>query len=100
MKNSQALEGHNQFQSGWVSAARHFVTGSGVTILTAAVELSALTDTQLNLTHGLLRRKMVQSFVHIVTLWLGRFPYSFKLFLHLFFLMGKLVLKYITMHAT
>ena len=37
MKNRKALESYNQFQSGWVSAVKHFAAGSGVTILTAAV---------------------------------------------------------------
>ena len=37
MKNRKALEGYNQFQSGWVSAVNYFVTDPGVVILTAAV---------------------------------------------------------------
>ena len=49
MKNRKALESYNQFQSGWVSAAKHFVTDPDVTILTAAVMHSrALNECKLN----------------------------------------------------
>ena len=37
MKNRRALKDYKQFQSGGVSALKHFVTDSGVMILTAAV---------------------------------------------------------------
>ena len=82
MKNRKELEGNNQFQSGWVSAVKYFVTDPGVTILTAAVMHSqALNESKL----GLLHRKMVLLFVHIVTVWLVRYLCSFRPFPHLFF---------------
>ena len=49
MKNRKALQDYNQFQSGWVSAVKYFVTDPGVTILTAAVMHSqALNESKLN----------------------------------------------------
>ena len=40
---------YNQFQSGWVSAVKHFVTDHGVTILTAAAMYSqAFNESKLN----------------------------------------------------
>ena len=53
---------------------------------------------KVNLTHGLLHRKMVLLFVNIVTVWLGRYLCSFIPFPHLFSLMGKVVLKYLIMY--
>ena len=42
------FEGYNQFQSGWVSAVKHYLTDSGVTILTAAAMYSqALNENKL-----------------------------------------------------
>ena len=49
MKNSKTLEGYNQFQSGWVSAVKDFVTDPGVTTLSAAgMHLQALNESKLN----------------------------------------------------
>ena len=85
MKNRKALEGNNQFQSGWVSAVKYFVTDPGVTILTAAVMHSqALNESKL----GLLHRKMVLLFVHIVTVWLVSIFVALDLF-HICFFNGK-----------
>ena len=42
------FEGYSQFQSGWVSAVKHYLTDSGVTILTAAAMYSqALNENKL-----------------------------------------------------
>ena len=50
MKNRKAIEGYNQFQSGWVSAVKHFVTDPGIMILTPAVMHSqTLNESKLNL---------------------------------------------------
>ena len=54
---------------------------------------------EVNLTHGLLHRKLVLLCVHIVTERLGGYLCSFKPFRHLFFLMGEMILKYIIMHV-
>ena len=66
MKNRKALEGYNQFQSGWVSAVKHFVSDPDVTILTGVLYIHRH-SVKVNLTHGMLHRKMVLLFVHIVT---------------------------------
>ena len=66
MKNRKALEGYNQFQSGWLSAVKHFVSDPDVTILTAVLYIHRH-SVKVNLTHGMLHRKMVRLFVHIVT---------------------------------
>ena len=54
---------------------------------------------KVKLTHGLLQRKLVLLFVHIVAVWLGRYLRSFRPFPHLFFLMGEMILKYIIMYV-
>ena len=43
MKNKKALEGYNQFQSGWVSVVKHFVTDPA-----AVMHSQALNESKLN----------------------------------------------------
>ena len=53
---------------------------------------------KVNLIHGLLHRNMALLFVHIVSLWLGRYLCSFRPLPHLFFFNEKIVLKHLIMY--
>ena len=95
MKNRKVFEGYNQFQSGWVSAVKHFVTDPGVTILTAAVMHSqALNESKLNPWVAAQKDGFVTAHCHCMA---GLC--SFTPFLHLFFYGEKIILKYIIMHV-
>ena len=98
MKNRKALQDYNQFQSGWVSAVKYFVTDPGITILTAPVMHSqALSESKPD--PWVAAQKDVSVICAHCDYMAGKVSLQLQSFSTFVFLMGKMILKYIIMHA-